>query len=124
MIDPFLLANEKIGAIEVRPFSLITQRAIDSLSKFEFNRTEQAASMLWVQMREPAEVKAALTNGTLEKSVRDFAESMPLVYLIPIEQWVERQQEMIAAGRIEIIPRDTSTNDPGNLMGQSGAKVS
>ena len=114
-MNPFLLASEKVGGIEVRPFSLITQLAIDALSEYKFSRVEQAASLIWMQMRPPAEVKAAVTDGTIEAKVRALAEEMPLAYLKPIEDWAERQNQMIIEGRVDIIPRDSSGgSEPGN----------
>jgi hypothetical protein len=123
-MSPFLLANEKVGGIEVRPFSLTTQNAIDALSDCKFNRVEQAASLLWCQMREVDEVKAAITAGTLEQSIRDLAAQMPLAYLKPIEAWAERQNEMILSGQVEIISKDLNSDEPGNSMGQGGANRS
>jgi len=114
-MNPFLLASEKVGGIKVRPFSITTQLAIDALSECKFNRAEQAASLLWMQMRPPAEVKQAITDGTIEALVREMAEQMPLAYLKPIEDWAERQNQMIIEGRVDIIPRDSSGgSEPGN----------
>lgn len=114
-MNPFLLTNEKVGGIEVRPFSAVTQHGIDALSNCKFTRIEQAASLLWMQMRPAAEVKAAVTDGTIEAKVRELAEQMPLAYLKPIEDWAERQNQMIIEGRVEIIPRESSGgSEPGN----------
>ena len=114
-MNPFLLANEKVGGIEVRPFSVTTQLAIDALSECKFNRAEQAASLIWMQMRAPAEVRAAITDGTIEAKIRELAEQMPLAYLKPIEDWADRQNQMIIEGRVEIIPRESSGgSEPGN----------
>ena len=114
-MNPFLLANEKIGGIEVRPFSAVTELAIAALSDLKFTRLEQAASMLWMQMRPPAEVKQAISDGTIEAKVRALAEEMPLAYLRPVEDWAERQHQMILEGRVEIIPRESSGGaEPGN----------
>jgi hypothetical protein len=114
-MNPFLLSREKIGAFEVRPFTLTTQNAIDALGGCEFSRVQQAASILWMQTRDEEEVERAYTDGTPEEKVKDFAKIFPLVYLIPVENWVEKQNEAIKEGRIEIIPREFSPgNEPGN----------
>lgn len=114
-MNPFLLSREKIGAFEVRPFTLTTQNAIDALNGCEFNRVQQAASILWMQSREEEEVERAYTDGTLEQKIKDFAKIFPLVYLVPVEAWAEKQNEAIKAGQIEIIPRESSSgSDPGN----------
>jgi hypothetical protein len=114
-MNPFLLSTERIGAFEVRPFTLTTQNAIDALSKCEFSRVQQAASILWMQSRDESEVEQAYTDGSIEQKIREFAKVFQLAYMVPVEAWTEKQNECINEGRIEIIPRETSGgNDPGN----------
>jgi hypothetical protein len=114
-MNPFLLSTERIGAFEVRPFTLTTQNAIAALKHCEFNRTEQAASILWMQSRDESELKQAYTDGTIEQKIRSFAEIFPLVYTVAVEKWTEKQHQAIEEGRIEIIPRESSGgNEPGN----------
>jgi hypothetical protein len=114
-MNPFLLSREKIGAFEVRPYTATTQNAIDSLSGCQFTRIQQAAAMLWIQSHDEDEVEIAYTDGTLEEKIRTFAKRFPYVYLLPVEKWMEKQTAAIEEGRIEIIPRESSSgSDPGN----------
>jgi hypothetical protein len=113
-MNPFFLTSEKIGPLELRPWSLTTQMAISALSECKFTESEQMCAMAWLQNQDPDEVIQAVSDGTAETKIRDFCKSFPLALIKPVSDWCERQNACIASGQVEVIPRTEGDDGPKN----------
>lgn len=116
IMNPFQLSIENIGPLELRPWTLTTQIAIEALGEAQLTDAEQAIAMAWIQSREPSVVREALNSKTAIPQIREFAENFPLALLKDIGEWCKRQVELISASRVEMVQRyEPDPKQPKNL---------
>jgi hypothetical protein len=104
-MHPFLLSEEQIGPYVLKPWSVFTQIAVGELSKHELTEVEQMLAFVWIQSKDPKEVRKAITKKTAIDEIRAFCDSFPLAYVAPISAWVQRQNDLIVQNQVEIIPK-------------------
>lgn len=114
-MNPFLLSNEIIGPLTLRPWTLTTQMAIMALADCKFSEIEQMAAMAWMQSQEPEDVEKAVNDKSAEKKIKAFTRNFPMSLVKPVAEWCDRQNKLITAGQIEIVPKGgADPAQPGN----------
>jgi hypothetical protein len=114
-MNPFFLTTEKVGPLELRPWTFTTKEAIEALAECNFSESEQVTAIAWMQSRDPDEVIDAIANKTAEKEIRALKKRFPLALAKAVSDWCDRQRASIDSGQIEIIPRTDGRDDgPGN----------
>ena len=114
-MNAFLLARKKVGPLELLPWTLTTQVAMQKLELSKFEETEQIAAIAWLQSREPEEVKAAIANGSAVEQIQAFSAWFPFALVKPVAEWCAEQNQMIEEGRVDVVSRDSGSSDaPGN----------
>lgn len=107
-MNPFLLSEEEIGPFKLRPWSVFTQLAVSQLDSSKLSEVEQMLAFVWLQSKDPKEVRKLLTNGKAISEIKDFCDCFPLALIKPISDWVTRQNALILENQIEVIPRPDS----------------
>ena len=125
-MNPFFLKNTKVGPLELRPWTLTTQKAITALGVGAMSEQEQVAACAWIQSRDPEEVEQAISDKTALDSIKTFARWFPLALAKPIGEWCRAQSAEVEAGQVEVMPQPGTTRDdaPKNSPRQTGRKLS
>jgi len=114
-MSPFLLARKTVGPLELLPWTLTTQVAMQKLELSKLEETQQIAAIAWLQSRDPEAVEAAITNGTAQAEIEAFSRWFPFALVKPVAAWCAEQNAMIEDGRVDVVPRDSGSSDaPGN----------
>jgi len=105
----------RIGTLELRPWSMVTQEAIEALSLAELSVPRQALAVAYLQSIPAREVRESLERGTLRAEVESFSDEAPLAWLQPIVDWCTRETQVIAAARVDVVPQHKpDPKAPGN----------
>ena len=125
-MNPFFLKNTQVGPLELRPWTLTTQKAIATLGIAEMTEQQQVAACAWLQSRDPEEVEQAISDSTALDSIKTFARWFPLALAKPIGDWCRKQSAEVEAGQVEILaqPGTTREDAPKNSQRQTGGKPS
>ena len=125
-MNPFFLKTTKVGPLELRPWTLTTQKAIADLNVAEMSEPEQVAACAWMQSREPEDVEQAISDGTALEQIKAFARHFPLALAKQVGKWCRDQNETIESGKVEIMPQPGVVREdtPKNSQRQTGRKVS
>lgn len=125
-MNPFFLKNTKVGPLELRPWTLTTQKAITVLGVGTMSEQDQVAACAWMQSRDPEEVEQAISDKTALEKIKTFARWFPLALAKPIGEWCREQSAEVEAGQVEVMPQPgTSREDaPKNSQRQTGRKPS
>lgn len=126
MNNPFFLKTTKVGPLELRPWTLTTQKAIADLNVAELSEPEQVAACAWMQSRDPEEVEQAISDGTAQEQIKTFSRWFPLALAKQVGAWCRQQNETIESGKVEIMPQPNAHREdvPKNSLRQTGRKVS
>ena len=125
-MNPFFLKNTQVGPLELRPWTLTTQKAIAALNIGAMTEHDQVAACAWLQSRDPEDVKQAISDGTAMDSINTFAMWFPLALAKPMGDWCRKQSAEVEAGQVEILtqPGMTREDAPKNSQRQTGRKPS
>lgn len=125
-MNPFFLKNTQVGPLELRPWTLTTQKAITALGIGAMSEQEQVAACAWLQSRDPEEVEQAICDETALDEIKKFARWFPLALAKPIGEWCRKQSAEVEAGQVEVIPQPGTIQEdaPKNSQRQTGRKPS
>lgn len=85
------------------------------LANCKFSEIQQMAAMAWMQSQEPEDLEKAVNDKSAEKKIKAFTRHFPMSLVRPVAEWCDRQNKLIAAGQIEIVPKGgTDPAQPGN----------
>ena len=115
-MSSFQLLTETVAGLELRPWTLSTQKAIGFLSEKQLAKADQTVAMVYIQSQSPKSIREAIQKGTLLNQIDDFIDDFPLYSIAPVSDWCKRQLEKIDANRVEVLPRgEPDPNTPPNL---------
>jgi hypothetical protein len=125
-MNPFFLKNTWVGPLELRPWTLTTQKAITDLQIADMTEQQQVAACAWIQSRDPEEVEQAISDNTALDSIKTFSRWFPLALAKPIGEWCRQQSATVEAGQVDILPQPGTTREdaPKNSQRQTGRKLS
>lgn len=125
-MNPFFLKNTQVGPLELRPWTLTTQKAITTLGIGAMSEQEQVAACAWLQSRDPEEVEQAICDETALDEIKKFARWFPLALAKPIGEWCRKQSAEVEAGQVEVMPQPGTIREdaPKNSQRQTGRKPS
>lgn len=110
-MSPFFLKNTVIGPLELRPWTFITQLAINQLGLGTLSDQEQAIACAWLQSREPEEVEQAISDGVAMDLIKKFTIRFPMALYVPLEKWCREQIKSVEDGRVDILPQPGATRE-------------
>jgi hypothetical protein len=125
-MNPFFLKNTQVGPLELRPWTLTTQKAIADLAIAEMSEQEQVVACAWIQSRDPEDVEQAISDGVALQEIKNFSRWFPLALAKPVADWCRGQSAAVEAGQVEVLqqPGSTREDSPKNLSRQTGRKHS
>lgn len=110
-MNPFFLKTTKVGPLELRPWTMTTQDAIDQLKLHELSEHKQVVACAWLQSREPEEVEQAIADGTALEDIAKFSKHFPLALAKGVAAWCREQIQCVDEGRVEVIPQPGNKRD-------------
>jgi hypothetical protein len=125
-MNPFFLKNTQVGPLELRPWTITTQKAIAALDVAQMTEQEQVVACAWMQSRDPEDVEQAISDKTALEQIKTFSRWFPLALAKPVAEWCRAQSAEVEAGQVEIIPQPGATREdaPKNSQRQTGRKLS
>lgn len=125
-MNPFFLKNTQVGPLELRPWTLTTQKAISALGVAQMTEQEQVVACAWIQSRDPEDIEQAISNGTALQEIKTFSLWFPLALAKPVAEWCRGQSAAVEAGQVDVLPQPGGTREdaPKNLQRQTGRKRS
>ena len=110
-MNPFFLVTTKVGPLELRPWTMTTQDAIDQLKLHELPEAKQVVACAWLQSRDPEEVEKEISDGTAMQSISEFSRHFPLALAKGVADWCRNQVKSVDEGRVEVIPQPGGKRD-------------
>ena len=110
-MNPFLLQPTEVGPLQLRPWTMTTQHAINALKMQDWEEQKQVVGCAWIQSREPREVKKAIADGTALQQIEEFDEWFPLALSKPLAEWFKAQVTCVEEGRVDVIPQPGGRTD-------------
>lgn len=104
-MNPFFLRNTQIGPLELRPWTMTTQLAINELDLIKLSDQRQVIACAWLQSREPEEVEQAISDGTAMSAIKAFTRAFPLALAKPVAEWCKSQADAVESGRVDVVPQ-------------------
>ena len=104
-MNPFFLRNTQIGPLELRPWTMTTQLAINELDLIKLSDQRQVIACAWLQSREPEEVEQAISDGTAMSAIKAFTRAFPLALAKPVAEWCKAQADAVESGRVDVVPQ-------------------
>jgi len=110
-MNPFFLKTTKVGPLELRPWTMTTQDAIDELKLHSLPEHKQLVACAWLQSREPEEVEQAIADGTAQESIALFSRHFPLALAKGVAEWCKGQIQCVNDGQVDVIPQASGGRD-------------
>lgn len=104
-MNPFFLRNTQIGPLELRPWTMTTQLAINELDLIKLSDQRQVIACAWLQSREPEDVEQAISDGTAISAIKAFTRAFPLALAKPVAEWCKAQADAVESGRVDVVPQ-------------------
>jgi hypothetical protein len=104
-MNPFFLRNTQIGPLELRPWTMTTQLAINELDLIKLSDQRQVIACAWLQSREPEDVEQAISDGTAMSAIKAFTRAFPLALAKPVAEWCKTQADAVESGRVDVVPQ-------------------
>ena len=110
-MNPFFLKNTQVGPLELRPWTMTTQLAINELDLIKLSDQKQVIACAWLQSREPEDVEQAISDGTALGAIKAFTRAFPLALAKPVAEWCRAQAEAVESGRVDVVPQPGGTRE-------------
>lgn len=104
-MNSFFLKPTQVGPLQLRPWTMTTQLAINELDLAKLSDQRQVIACAWLQSRDPEEVEQAISDGTALSAIKAFTRAFPLALAKPVAEWCKAQVEAVESGRVDVVPQ-------------------